>query len=197
MSSLARFTAEVSLRTGPTCRTHACTPSSISIISHSANQIRALEATQCFSLSSETTFDGGRHLPCTATPRWGWSGVEEVRVPYVCAKSLKKIYKMQRADAMMPLHMRIPSPDGIFGKDTGPEGRTPSPFHKLPHLRALLSPSGVQLRQRKGFPARYIGFFRPSLVQRIRRVDADCRRSQVIGRHARRHRNGRIAAAAR
>src|SRR2546426_10309560 len=26
---------------------------------------------------------------------------------------------------MIPLHMRIQAPNGIFGKDTGPRGRTP------------------------------------------------------------------------
>jgi transposase len=36
---------------------------------------------------------GGTHRG-TATPRWDWSGVDEVRVPEVCGESLKKIYEM-------------------------------------------------------------------------------------------------------
>jgi hypothetical protein len=30
----------------------------------------------------------------TATPRWDWSGVDEVRVPDICGESLQKIYEM-------------------------------------------------------------------------------------------------------
>src|SRR5262249_51250687 len=36
----------------------------------------------------------GRTRRGTATPRWDWSGVDEVRVPEVCGESLQKIYEM-------------------------------------------------------------------------------------------------------
>jgi hypothetical protein len=49
----------------------------------------------------------------TATPRWDWSGVDEVRVPDICGESLQKIYDMLPVKRSSP--QQLPSEISALG----------------------------------------------------------------------------------
>jgi hypothetical protein len=55
---------------------------------------------------------GGTHRGI-ATPRWDWSGVDQVRVPDICGESLKKIYEMLPVKRSSP--QRLASEISVLG----------------------------------------------------------------------------------